>query len=71
MLKHFKKFRESQGIEEVDEDYYMGNIWGWKVSLIGLGVIVFLLALYFYRVTYYPQSVEKAATPTTIEQLKE
>ena len=63
MLKHFKKFRESQGIEEVDEDFYMGNMWGWKVSYIGLGLMVFLLALYFYRITYHPQALENDLVP--------
>ena len=28
---------------------YIGNIWGWKFSLIGLGLILFLLAIMLYR----------------------
>lgn len=28
---------------------YIGNIWGWKISFIGLGFIVVLTALIVYR----------------------
>jgi hypothetical protein len=28
---------------------YIGNIWGWRLSLIGLGVLVFFLGLIAYR----------------------
>lgn len=28
---------------------YIGNIWGWKFSLWGLGLIVFLLGIILYR----------------------
>lgn len=28
---------------------YIGNIWGWKFSLIGLGLILLLLAIMLYR----------------------
>jgi hypothetical protein len=28
---------------------YIGNIWGWKLSLIGLIVLVFFLGLIAYR----------------------
>ncbi len=28
---------------------YIGNIWGWKVSIIAAFVIAFFLALYFWR----------------------
>ncbi len=30
-------------------DEYIGNMWGWKVSYIGLGLILFLGALMLYR----------------------
>lgn len=59
MFKHLEAFWKSQGI---DPDEYVGNMWGWKVSFIGLGVLVFLIALYFYRVTYHP--VEPILSPT-------
>lgn len=54
MFKHIKKFQETFGAKE---DEYLGNIWGWKVSFIGLGLISFLLALYFYRVIYYQPDI--------------
>ena len=31
------------------KDEYLGNIWGWKISLIGLGLILFMLALMMFR----------------------
>lgn len=59
MFKHLESFWKSQGI---DPDEHIGNMWGWKVSYIGLGVLVFLIALYFYRVNYSP--VEPTLSPT-------
>ncbi len=36
-----------------DEEHYVGNIWGWKVSIIsGVGLIL-LLCLFWYRYTYH------------------
>ena len=32
-----------------NEENYMGNIWGWRLSMIGLIVIVALTALIVYR----------------------
>jgi len=32
-----------------NEDNYMGNIWGWRLSMIGLIVIVGLTSLIVYR----------------------
>ena len=35
--------------EEEDPDkHYLGNIWGWKFSYIGLGIILFFLAIAIY-----------------------
>lgn len=51
MFKHLEAFRKQMGIKE---DEHIGNMWGWKFSFIGLGVLVFLIALYMYRVTYHP-----------------
>ncbi|MCB0706973.1 MAG: hypothetical protein KDC34_16775 [Saprospiraceae bacterium] len=28
---------------------YIGNIWGWKISFIGLGVILFFVGLMIWR----------------------
>ncbi|GEM_PF-4723291 len=68
MLKHLEAFWESQGI---DPDEHIGNMWGWKVSYIGLGVLTFLIALYFYRATYYPQNIDATTTIQTEEVIKQ
>ncbi len=57
MFKQFNKYRDAEGDEE-----YLGNIWGWKVSYIGLGIIVFFLALYLYRINTLS---EKQVLPST------
>ncbi|MBK8504981.1 MAG: hypothetical protein IPL46_23860 [Saprospiraceae bacterium] len=31
------------------KDEYLGNIWGWKTSLMGLALIVFMLGLMLFR----------------------
>jgi len=36
-----------------DEDHYVGNIWGWKVSIISGVGLVLLLGLFWYRYTYH------------------
>lgn len=36
---------KQQNIEEEEE--YLGNIWGWKVSFWGLFVIIFLMVLIY------------------------
>ena len=36
--------------EEIDPDAdYLGNIWGWKFSFIGLGIILFFLLFAIIR----------------------
>lgn len=39
---------EKKSRDPFDGDY-IGNIWGWKFSLFGLGLIVLLLGLMIYR----------------------
>lgn len=46
--------------EEVE---YLGNMWGWRLSFIGLGLIVFLVGIMVYRnkvlgVTYDTSKME-------------
>ena len=55
MFRYLREYWKQQGI---DPDEYVGNVWGWKVSFIGLGVMIFLAALYWYRITYHPQPVD-------------
>ena len=68
MFKHFEAFQKSLGI---DPDEHLGNMWGWKVSYWGLGIIVFLIALYYYRVTFHPLPVDDKTTVTTEEVIKQ
>lgn len=49
------------------KDEYLGNIWGWKISLFGLGLILFMLGLMWFRscqIQTYPsnEQVEQVST---------
>lgn len=35
--------------ENNEEDEYMGNMWGWKFSLFGLGLMILLFGLMLVR----------------------
>ena len=48
--------KEKKGLMEEEKKFkdpfdgeYIGNIWGWKFSFIGLGMILFLLGVMAYR----------------------
>jgi predicted MFS family arabinose efflux permease len=49
------------------KDEYLGNMWGWKFSLIGLALIVLMLLL----MTYRSCQIADEAQPAHIEQTKE
>ncbi len=49
-------FRYFKSLQDQGEDEYLGNIWGWKNSLIGLGLILFFMALYSYRAYMHPNT---------------
>jgi hypothetical protein len=49
------------------KDEYLGNIWGWKISLMGLGLIVFMLALMLFRSC----QIASLSESEPIEQLSE
>ncbi len=53
-----------------DEEDYIGNIWGWRFSMIGLALILLMLALMIYR--HYtldiPFGGEEPASPEKTEQ---
>ena len=51
------KFRYLKSLQEQGEDEYLGNIWGWKNSFYGLGIILFFLSLYMYRAYMHPVAV--------------
>ena len=49
---------------------YIGNIWGWKFSYLGLGMIVFLLGIMAYR--HYTMGVPFGLDPEDkTEQVEE
>ncbi len=43
----FKKSTIEEG--EDPDKHYLGNIWGWKFSYIGLAIILFFLSIAIYR----------------------
>ncbi len=49
------------------KDEYLGNMWGWKFSLIGLALIVLMLLLMLYR----SYQIADETQPAHIEQTKE
>jgi len=48
--------RKPHFLDEYDNGEYLGNIFGWKVSFIGLAVILLLLALVWFRWNPQPTS---------------
>jgi hypothetical protein len=62
MANFWKELKEQS---ENWEENYAGNIWGWKFSLFGLVVIVFLLSLMIYRhITLDVPFGQQEKTPT-------
>lgn len=57
------KFRYLKSLQEQGEDEYLGNIWGWKNSFYGLGIILFFISLYLYRA----YTVDPITTTTEIK----
>ena len=45
-------------LDEYDHGEYLGNIWGWKTSFIGLAVILFFLALVWFRWNPEPSNTD-------------
>ncbi len=52
--------------EDPDEQY-IGNIWGWKNSFIGLGIMLFFGGIYLYRFLTVPPIPPQENT--TIERI--
>lgn len=44
-----KKNKEYHIFKDPFDGEYVGNIWGWKYSFIGLGIILFFLSIMIYR----------------------
>lgn len=49
--------------ELMDESQYLGNIWGWKFSLIGLALISFLILVIIIRWNNLEHKPENLFTP--------
>jgi len=45
--------------QDPDEQEYMGNIWGWKFSIIGLVLIILFGFLLWYRVNVMDIPINK------------
>lgn len=62
--------KEKEEIEDPDE-HYLGNIWGWKFSFIGLGLILFFLAIAIYQAKVKGVSIDEIGKgEQTIEVFK-
>ncbi len=40
---------ENKTVEEDPDEHYLGNVWGWKFSFVGLAMIVFFLGFALIR----------------------
>lgn len=63
--KILKKF--SKELSENEDQHYVGNVFGWKISLIGLIIILFFVLFAWYRKTYHYNPDFKQVTPIEIE----
>jgi len=50
--------RKPHFLDEYDNGEYLGNIFGWKFSFIGLAVILFLLVLIWFRWNPQPSNTD-------------
>lgn len=53
-----------------DEPEYLGNIWGWKFSFIGLGVISFLILVIVIRWNSLENKPDNIFTPAGQQYIK-
>ena len=51
----------SENQSPLEEAEYIGNIWGWKVSLLSLAFIVLMLLFVWYRYSLLP---DEPTTPS-------
>lgn len=62
--------KNNEEIEDPDK-HYLGNIWGWKFSFIGLGIIMFFLAIAIYQAKVKGLSIyDIGKQPAQIEEVK-
>lgn len=50
LTKEERRARVRKYFFGTSKDEYMGNIWGWKFSIISLGIILFFSALALYGI---------------------
>ncbi len=54
-----------------EEEEYIGNMWGWKFSMLGLVVMLIFGSLFAYRIHKYGiESVFNKDTPTVFDEQK-
>ena len=51
------------------EDEYVGNVWGWKFSAFGAGLIVFMLVLAFFIARSRGKSIIDGGLSAPTEQV--
>jgi predicted MFS family arabinose efflux permease len=50
------------------KDEYLGNMWGWKFSFIGLALLLFMLLLMGIR--YYQVNIDSAGDQIEVNELE-
>lgn len=64
----------TEGKKDPFDGEYIGNIWGWRNSFIGLGFILFMFAILFIRIMTMEEPVvnpiEESATNPPLESEK-
>ncbi len=63
----FKKSKIEEG--EDPDKHYLGNIWGWKFSYIGLGIILFFLTIAIYRAQTLGISIDELGTESEAQEI--
>ena len=58
-------------LDEYNNGEYLGNIFGWKVSFIGLAVILFFLALVWFRWDPKPSNTDSQKQELPVQERSE
>jgi len=61
---------EDKSVREKQEEWeYIGNVWGWKFSFIGLAVIMFLFVVVYLKWNSLENKPENIFIPIVKEQV--